>query len=80
MMLTYRLIYETGTSAGYEYCPEGNENVKGLVSVSKKDGTVSIIELSPSAEARVYALKLFRKLRQFHSTGEYPKQGTVSWY
>lgn len=79
-MLTYKSVYETSTSSEYEYRPEGNKNVPGLVSTSKKDGAVSIVKLSPSDDARIYALKLFKKLRQFHFDGKYPKQGAVSYY
>ena len=79
-MLTFKLIYETESVAEYEYHPEGNQKAKGLVSVSKKDGSISVVDLSPADEARIYAMKLFKRLRQFFTNKEYEKQGSISWY
>lgn len=79
-MLAYKLIYETGSTAEYEYYPEGDKKAKGLVSVSKKDGNISIVDLSPTDEARIYAVKLFKRLRQFYTNNKFEPEGTVSWY
>lgn len=79
-MLAYKLTNETGSAMEYEYYPEGNQKDKGVVSVSKENGSISIVKLSPSDEAKIYVLKLFKRLRQFQAIEEYEKQGTVSWY
>lgn len=79
-MLAYKVVKETEHSLEYEYYPEGNKEEKGTVSVSKEDGTIEVVKLSPSDEARIYAMKLFKKIRQFQAVDEYERQGTISWY
>ena len=79
-VLAYKLVKETKTALEYEYYPEGNQKDGGTVAVSKEDGNISILKLSPSDEAKIYAMKLFKRIRQFQSIDEYDKQGTISWY
>lgn len=79
-MLAYKMVKETKSALEYEYYPEGNQKDRGTVAVSKEDGSISIVQLSPSDEAKIYAMKLFKRIRQFQAIDEYEKQGTVSWY
>ena len=79
-MLTYKLIYESESTVEYEYYPEGNEKEKGLVSLSKKDGKPSIIDLPASDDTRMYAGMFFKRLRQFHTNNAYKNQGKMAWY
>ena len=80
MMLTYRLIYESESTVEYEYYPEGNEKEKGLVSLSKSDGKVSIIDLPQVDDTKIYARMLFKRLRAFHANNTYKASGKVAWY
>jgi hypothetical protein len=79
-VLKYKLVYETNSVVQYEYYPEGDTKNEGLVAVSKKSGAVSIVELSPKDDLKVYALKLMKKLRAFHKASEYKKDGIIAWY
>ena len=79
-MLDFKMVKETESALEYEYYPEGNKKDKGIVSVSKEDGSISIVELSPDDEAKIYAMKLFKRLRQFQAIEEYEIQGTILWY
>lgn len=79
-MLTYKLIANTNDVADYEYCPEDNKNSVGIVRISKSNGKVSVIKLSPSDEFKTYAMKLFKKLREFNAKSEYKQSGTITWY
>ena len=79
-MLTYRLIYESESTVEYEYYPEGNEKEKGLVSLSKSDGKVSIIDLPQVDDTKIYARMLFKRLRAFHANNTYKASGKVAWY
>lgn len=79
-MLTYKLIANTTAIADYEYYPEDNKNNAGIVRISKNDGAVSVVKLSPSDEFKTYATKLFKKLREFKTKSEYKQSGMICWY
>ncbi len=79
-MLVYKLTHETGSTLEYTYYPEGDQQNKGIVSISKEDGSINIVKLSPVDNAMIYAMHLFNRLRQFQANEKYENQGTVSWY
>lgn len=63
----------------YLYYPEHDE-IPGVVSVNTQNGNVSIVELSPDDESRLYAFKLVRRLEKFHKENAYKENGIVAWY
>lgn len=79
-MLTYRLLCDTDDFAAYAYFPEGNESDPGLVTISKRDGSVQIKALAPSDHATLYARHMFSRLRQFNAMRSYRAEGLVAWY
>lgn len=79
-MVAYKQIDETELEVVYEYYPENHRDDKGKVSISKKDGSISIIEYAPSDDVKIYIRKVLAQLRQFYKSGEYLNEGKVIWY
>ncbi len=78
-MLKYNLIKETDKTVLYKYFPEG-ESDSGVVAFDKQSGSCSIDTLADNDRHKIYALKLFKRIREFASKGTFEKEGTVAWY
>lgn len=78
-MLTYALLNENGNELQYEYFPEGG-TAPGVVSYNKETGECYINKLSEKDKHQMYALKLFKKIRDFERNGSFQKEGMIAWY
>lgn len=78
-MLEYELFKESDEEVIYKYYPEGKKQA-GLVSVSKSTGECKINELSLDDRHQRYALKLFKKLKEYASNNSFNLKGMIAWY
>lgn len=76
-MLKYVLLEESGKNVKYEYFPEGGSDF-GIISFY--DGKFSIDSLAKNDWHELYAMKLFKKIREMASNGVFEKEGIVAWY
>lgn len=77
-MLKYLLFKENDKEVIYKYYPEDGSD-SGSIVVAKDTGECNINELSPNDRHQRYALKLFKKLKEFASNGSFEKEGIVAW-
>lgn len=78
-MLKYKLIEENNSRVLYKYFPE-NGSESGLVTIDKETGKCDVEKLAPNDEHRIYALKMFKKLREFLDAKSFDESGSVAWY
>ena len=79
IMLKYALIKETEKELHYEYFPEGS-TVSGVIVYNKETGKCNILKLSENDKHQRYALKMFKKIREFTDNGSFKREGIVAWY
>lgn len=77
-MLTYALLQENENELLYEYFPEGGD-ASGIVAYNKKSGICDIRKLSDADKHQRYALKLFKRIREFASGGSFKNEGIIAW-
>ena len=77
-MLKYLLFKENEDKVIYRYYPEDGKE-SGLISVTKKSGECDIDELSPNDKHQRYAMKLFKRLKEFANNDSFEKEGIVAW-
>lgn len=77
-MLKYNLIQENKNEVLYEYFPEGSD-AAGIVVYNKETKECSIKTLSKDDKHQRYALKMFKRIREFASNGTFEKDGIVAW-
>jgi hypothetical protein len=63
----------------YEYFPEGG-TASGIVAYNKETGKCNIKKLSEEDKHQRYALKMFKRIREFASSDSFQKEGIVAWY
>ena len=78
-MLKFAMVENKEGKVLYEYFPEGGTE-SGLVSFDVKTGAVGIETLSKKDKHERYALKMFKKIREMASNGNFEKEGTIAWY
>lgn len=76
-MLKFVLTKEKNNYVQYEYFPEGGSH-SGLVSFV--DGQCSIDALAENDKHKIYAMKMFKRLREMATKGSFDKDGIVAWY
>lgn len=79
-MLKYKLIEETSATVIYEYYPEGNFSVAGVISYDKILNTNSIVTQSAEDRHGIYAQKMFAKIREFAEGNLFEEEGLIAWY
>ncbi len=78
-MLKFFLIEENEKIIRYEYYPEGEEQ-SGVILFSKTIKKYEVERLAPNDKHRIYALKMFGKIRQFIQNQTFEKEGLIAWY
>lgn len=78
-MLKFTMVENKEGKVLYEYFPEGGAE-SGVVSFSEKTGDVGIETLAKNDKHERYALKLFKRIREMASNGNFEKEGTIAWY
>ena len=78
-MLKFTMVENKEGKVLYEYFPEGGTE-SGLVSFNEKTGTVGVETLAKTDKHERYALKLFKRIREMASNGNFEKEGIVAWY
>ena len=78
-MLKFTMVENKDGKVLYEYFPEGGAE-SGVVSFSEKTGDVGIETLAKNDKHERYALKLFKRIREMASNGNFEKKGTIAWY
>jgi len=68
-----------GNKLIYYYYPE-NENRFGVVSFDLESKECMIVKLSENDRHQIYALKLFRRMREFADNNFFEEEGSVVWY
>lgn len=78
-MLRFKMLKESENRITYEYYPESGTD-SGIVSVEKTSGECDVETLAVNDRHRIYALKLFSRLRAFSRDGNFKKEGIIAWY
>lgn len=78
-MLKFRLKSNNDSKLIYEYFPEGKE-YSGIVEVIKETGECHIVKLSENDNHNIYALKMFKRLREYAKNRAFDDEGTIAWY
>lgn len=78
-MLKFTMVENKEGKVLYEYFPEGGAEF-GVVSFNEKTGDVGIETLAKNDKHERYALKLFKRIREMASNGNFEKEGTIAWY
>ncbi len=77
-MLKFELIEENESKTLYKYFPEGGSE-SGVVSVDKESGKCSIENLSSNDRHQRYAIKMFKRLREYFDSNSFDKSGIIAW-
>lgn len=77
-MLKFELIEENESKALYKYFPEGGSE-SGIVAIDKKSGECSIENLSSNDRHQRYAIKMFKRLREYFDSNSFDKSGMIAW-
>lgn len=78
-MLKYILVENQGNKIMYKYFPEGGDDF-GVVVYDKQKKECSIQELAKIDRHRQYALKMFKRLREFADGETFLEEGKIAWY
>ena len=78
-MLKYELIEDNSKYTAYKYYPE-NKDKSGILVVNKADKEIVRMELAPNDEFRWYALKLYKRIKEWLDEEDLPQTGKIAWY
>lgn len=78
-MLKFTMVENKEGKVLFKYFPEG-EAEAGIVSFNEKTGNVGIETLAKNDKHERYALKMFKRIREMVSNGNFEKEGIVAWY
>lgn len=78
-MLKFVLTKNDDNEIQYTYYPEGGSN-PGIVGYDKKTGDCTIIAASTDDKHQRYALKMFKRIREYGEKNSFEKEGMIAWY
>lgn len=78
-MLKYEQIENNSKYAVYKYYPEGKSEA-GVLAVSKINKEIIRLDLAPDDEFKWYALKLYKRIKNWIDNGTLPQTGKIAWY
>lgn len=77
-MLTFAKKTDSGTTATYEYLPNG-ANRAGFASINRITGEASVIEKSPDDDGMCTG-QMLAHVRRMNRAGKLEQSSTLSWY
>ena len=79
-MVKFELISDNKEMVIYKYYPEGKKQYPGEVGYNKITNECSVIVLSQKDLNKMYALKVFKRMREYAAGNEFKQSGMVAWY